>query len=77
MIKTFTQEELIRYIYNESTAALTKQIEQAISCDEELAQQCRELQQTKSLAGQLRLQPEERTVNAILNYARTFEKIRS
>jgi hypothetical protein len=72
MIKTFTQEDLIRYIYNEAPAALHEQIEQAICFDEELAQQYTELAKAKQSVDKLSRQPGAGAIANILAYSRNY-----
>ncbi len=72
MIKTFTQEELIQYIYREASEQLHEQITLALCSDEELAEQCIELMQTMQKVDKVTSAPSARTVSSILEYSRNF-----
>ena len=72
MIKTFTQEDLIRYVYKEAPEHLHEQITQALCTDEELAEQCAQLLQTQHKLDELTRTPSARSVSSILEYSRNF-----
>jgi anti-sigma factor RsiW len=70
MIKTFTQTDLIRYLYQETTAEETREIEAALHCDAELREQYYELFTLKGELNAAALQPSAETLNNILAIAR-------
>jgi hypothetical protein len=74
MIKTFTQNDLIRYLYHETTAKETKEINKALICDSELQEQFKELTATKGQLDNARLQPSGAVVERILHYARGLQE---
>ena len=74
MTKTFTQNDLIRYIYHETSATETKEINKALICDSELLEQFKELLATKSQLDTVRLQPAAATIQNILSYARGLQE---
>ena len=73
MIKTFTQEELIQFIYREASQELHEQITQAICYDSELALQCDQLLQAKMEVDKVERSPRQRAISNILAYSRNFE----
>ncbi|MEZ4946839.1 MAG: hypothetical protein R2804_14980 [Cyclobacteriaceae bacterium] len=74
MTQTFTQDDLIRYIYHETTEKETREIDRALICDSELQKQYKELVTTKKQLDTIRMEPSERTINGILNYARGLQE---
>ena len=74
MTQTFTQDDLIRYIYHETTEKETREIDRALICDSELQKQYKELVTTKKQLDTVRMEPSERTINSILNYARGLQE---
>ena len=74
MTQTFTQDDLIRYIYHETTEKETREIDRALICDSELQKQYKELVSTKKQLDTVRMEPSERTINSILNYARGLQE---
>ena len=53
MIKTFTQNDLIRYIYDETSQEESIEIQQALLCDGVLNDEFRSLSTTKSMLDEL------------------------
>jgi hypothetical protein len=74
MTKTFTQNDLIRYLYHETSATETTEINRALICDSELQEQFKELMATKNQLDAARLQPSPSTIQNILSYARGLQE---
>ena len=74
MTKTFTQNDLIRYLYHETSATETTEINKALICDSELQEQFKELTATKSQLDTVRLQPSPASIGNILSYARGLQE---
>lgn len=74
MIKTFTHEKLIRYVYNELPANEYQEIVQAVRHDAELAAYCTDLLLVQRCLAVLQKAPSERATQNILQYSRTFPK---
>lgn len=74
MTKTFTQDDLIRYLYHETTERETREIDKALICDSELQKQYKELVAMKSQLDVIRMEPSEGCLNGILNYARGLQE---
>ena len=53
MTKTFTQNDLIRYIYNETSQQETVAIQQALLCDEKLHEEHKQLSSIVSMLDEL------------------------
>ena len=53
MTKTFTQNDLIRYIYDETSNAESTEIQQALFCDGSLQEEYKSLSRVKSLLDEL------------------------
>ena len=53
MTKTFTQNDLIRYIYDETSNAESTEIQQALLCDGSLQEEYKSLSGVKSLLDEL------------------------
>ncbi|MBX0292834.1 hypothetical protein K3G63_20490 [Hymenobacter sp. HSC-4F20] len=74
MIKTFTHEKLLRYVYNELPAKEHQEVEQALAHDADLAATCADLLLAQRALNGVRRSPSQRTTDAILQYSRTFLK---
>ena len=70
MTKTFTQNDLIRFIYRETTEEEASEINRVLSSDPELNRQYRELLMTTKGLEKAALQPSERAVEGIMDYVR-------
>lgn len=73
MIETFTQNDLIRFIYHETTESEEKKINKALISDAELQQQYNELIAVKNLMDESQLDPSPSVINSILTYARGLQ----
>ena len=74
MIKIFTQTDLIRYLYRETTDKETKEISNALICDSELQSQYAELCSLMKRVDGAQIEPSRDAVQNILNYAKTAEE---
>lgn len=72
MIKTFTQDDLVRYIYKETTAEENSEIEQAMLFDEVLAEDYAELSSVVSALDGAQKEPTQLSVDAILSYSKSY-----
>ena len=73
MTKTFTQNDLIRFIYHETTEEETLEINRVLSFDRELQLHYRELLLTKNSMDKAQLGPSTEVVEIILQYAHGLE----
>jgi hypothetical protein len=70
MIKTFTQTDLIRYLYRETTEEEKTEIDKALLRDGELMALYKEMCATMKDLDQAQLEPSPVTVLSILSYSR-------
>ncbi len=69
-MKKFKEEELIMYLYNDCTPALTAAINQAIKEDETLNNQVEILKRSIEQLDKLQLSsPSKKSIKAIMDYA--------
>ncbi|MFL5731358.1 MAG: hypothetical protein ACJ75J_17855 [Cytophagaceae bacterium] len=72
MTKTFTRNDVIRYVYNELTKTEKKEIEQAMLVDPDLAEEFYELSTAKSSLNRIVKQPSDRVIDKILHYSKSL-----
>lgn len=72
MTKTFTHDDLIRYVYNETSEDENHEINEAIANDTVLMEQFHELQKLKAQMDGSFKTPSEKTINNILEYSKAF-----
>lgn len=73
MIKTFTQDDLVRYIYQETTPEESIEIETALIFDEQLSEAYNSLNGTVESLNAVKLKPSESTVDKILSYSKSYD----
>jgi hypothetical protein len=73
----FTSEDLIQYLYHETSEGETKAIEKALETDWALKEQFEALKETKQGLDKLVTSPRRQTIAAILNYAKKTTEIAS
>jgi len=74
MTKTFTQDDLIRFLYRETTEVETKEINKALLCDNELLAQYQELNAVSKQLNTIKLEPSQASIQNILNYAHGLQE---
>ena len=72
MIKTFTQNDLIKYIYHETTEKERKDIEEALLFDNELFESYRKIAEITEELDRIESSPSDKVVNKILNYSKSL-----
>ncbi|WP_347157098.1 hypothetical protein [Pontibacter chitinilyticus] len=72
MIKTSTQNELIRYVYDELADDARTQLESVLMQDLELAESCSELLEIQYLLESAVKTPSARAIDNILNYSKSL-----
>ena len=70
MIKTFTQDDVIRYVYEETSAEENVLIEDAMMSEPELMSFFLEALELRALMNQIERQPRTNTIDSILNYSK-------
>ena len=69
MIKTFTQDDVVRYVYEETSAEENVLIEDALMSEPDLMTFFLEALELRALMNKIERQPRTSTVQAILNYS--------
>lgn len=72
MIKTFTQDDVIRYVYEETTDEENQIIEETLVEDPDLLMFYLDIVDLKEGLDRVEKQPSERAVQHILAYSRSF-----
>lgn len=72
MTKTFTRNDLIRYIYQETTEREKQEIEQELLLDNKLFEEYKNLAEVSMELDRVDLSPSEKTINKILNFSKTI-----
>jgi len=75
MIKTFTEDDLVRFIYGETSLAENNEIEYALMCSQDTQEMYANLLETVSALDGLEKTPSEKVVNKILNYSKNYGDI--
>jgi len=70
MIKTFTQDDVIRYVYEETLPEENLLIEDALMSEPDLMTFFLEALELRALMNKIERQPRTNTVQAILNYSK-------
>ncbi len=74
MIKTFTQNDLIRFLYQETSEEETKEISKALLCDSDLQNQYVELLAITKEVSRAEMQPSSSAILNILSYSRSMQE---
>jgi len=72
MTKTFTRNDLIRYIYQETTEREKQKIEQELLLDNKLFEEYKNLAEVSMELDRIDLSPSQKTINKILNFSKTI-----
>ena len=75
MTKTFTPNDVLRYLYKETTTLENRQLEEAMLVHADLLDQYLQLTRTKEQLDKVREVPKEETIQAILEYSRSDHPI--
>lgn len=71
----YTSEDLIQYLYHETSEEKTQAIEKALQTDWNLKEEFEALEVTKQGLDALLSSPRPQSITAILNYAKTSTEI--
>ena len=69
MIKTFTQDDIVRYLYEQTSNRESTEIAQALLCDAEMQHTYKEFEAIKKQLEMNLFEPSEKTVNSIIDYS--------
>jgi len=72
MTKTFTRNDLIRYIYHETTEVEKKEIEQELLFNNKLFEKYKDLAEVRMELDTFELSPSEKAVNKILSFSKSL-----
>jgi len=72
MIKTFTYDDVIRYVYEETSVEENLFIEDAMMSDPELMTQFLDTLELRSLMDKIERQPRQSTLDNIFTYSRSY-----
>ena len=72
MTKTFTQDDVLRYLYNEIPRNEKARFEEAMICDSKLLNLFHELSATKKNLDELEFSPSHQVTQKILDYSRSL-----
>jgi hypothetical protein len=72
MIKTFTHDDVIKFVYNELTEEESTELNQAILCDSELQDLYKDMIMMKSQLDASMKMPSESVLIRIKNYSKSF-----
>ncbi|WP_305982199.1 hypothetical protein [Roseivirga thermotolerans] len=72
MIKTFTQDDLVRYIYQETSEEENAEILSAMLFDDELAQNFHGMLDIVSELDSAMKTPSDKAIDAITSYSKSF-----
>ena len=71
----FTTEELIRYVYKETSVKETAEIEKALKTDWDLKEKLDAISSSINQLDTILTSPRQQSVMAILNYAKTSSEV--
>ncbi|WP_157974339.1 hypothetical protein [Lewinella sp. IMCC34183] len=71
MKQSFTQEDLVAYVYGEATGEQVRATEAALAADPALVTELTRLVEAQANLPKVRFSPRRRIIEKILNYART------
>lgn len=74
MTKTFTEDDLVRFLYNELNPAEADELRELLVVDEELRDRLSELQSTVVELDKLSFQPSQRTIDRILQFSKEYQQ---
>lgn len=74
MTKTFTKNDLVRFLYDELTQREKTALEQALVTDNDLQNQLEQLRAVTSELNNVQFAPSKRSVNKILEFSKGYHK---
>jgi hypothetical protein len=72
MIKTFTQNDVIRFVYDEVSTEERSQMEELLIIDASFRKLYKSYAKTKHLIKKSAIEPSENVINRILNYSKSL-----
>ncbi|MFH6983856.1 hypothetical protein [Marinoscillum sp. 108] len=74
MIKTFTENDLVRFLYDELNENEREVLEKALLTDSHLRSELDKLQAVKKDLGKVSFSPSKSSVDKILNFSKGYHK---
>lgn len=74
MIKTFTENDLVRFLYGELTNKEQEELEHALVTDDDLQCRLNDLQSVIKDLDQVALSPSKSAVDKILNFSKGYHR---
>ena len=71
MTKTSTQNDLIRFLYDETRKHESEQLKQDLLCNNELFEEFNEMAAVKRALSELNYSPSKESINNILDYSKS------
>lgn len=75
MIKTLTQHDVVRYLYNETDKSENQTIEKDIVCNEKTADEFYQLSASKRTLEEGLYTPSQKSIDNILSFSKMYSKI--
>lgn len=75
MIKTITQHDVVRYLYNETNATENQMIEKDIICSDKTADEFYQLTDIKRTLEEGMYTPSKKSIDNILSFSKMYSKI--
>ena len=75
MIKTLTQHDVVRYIYNETDKSENLTIEKEIVCNDNTADEFYQLTESKRTLDEGLYTPSQKSIDNILSFSKMYSKI--
>ena len=73
MTKTFTENDLLRFLYEDLSVKERKEITKALVSEPHLRRRFKELEVLKEQLNQVAIKPPQRVVDRIISYSRNIE----
>lgn len=73
MTKTFTPDDILRYLYKETSEEENQQLEEALLCDADLLDTYLSMASTMALLDGVNVTPSKRTIDGILEYSQSID----
>ena len=74
MIKTFTENDLVRFLYDEMSEQESADLREAMLTDDELRQAMDQLKSVHGTLERTSFSPSKRTINKILDFSKGYQK---
>lgn len=73
MTRTFTRNDLLMFLYRETSQEETQHIKKALLFDDRLSSDYQEIEQMASLLDEVFSEPSEKSIENVLNYSKSLD----